>query len=153
MKLPYKEGTWFAVPLRQGGFAIGLIARTTPRGKVILGYFFGPRRESVPTVSEISGLFPDDAIRILRFGDLALIEGKWPVIDHCVPWDRSNWPMPPFVRIDDISGKLWKVYYSDTDPNRALKEEPISGEGVFGERDAVLGSGAVELVLTEILEQ
>jgi len=40
----YSEGDWFAVPLRGGGFAAGVIARAMPRKEgVLLGYFFGPR--------------------------------------------------------------------------------------------------------------
>jgi hypothetical protein len=52
----YNEGDWFAVPLREGGFAIGVIARVMPRKEgVVLGYFFGPRRNAVPTVEEAQG--------------------------------------------------------------------------------------------------
>ena len=39
-KASYREGDWFAVPLRDGGYAAGLIARANPKG-VLLGYFFG----------------------------------------------------------------------------------------------------------------
>lgn len=152
MKLPYREGTWFAIPLRLGGFAVGMIVRTTPKGKVILGYFFGPRREFVPTVLEIEDLLPNDALRVIRFGDLALIKGEWPIIGNSTTWDRSRWLIPPFFRIDELSGKAWKIYYSDTDPNLVLKEELVQNENAGYERDALLGSGAVELLLTNMLQ-
>lgn len=59
--------------------------------------------------------------------------------------------MPGFVRKDELSGKAWKVQYSDTDPGKLDREEPAPYESVLL-RDAVYGSGAVELVLTKMLE-
>jgi Immunity protein 26 len=59
----YSEGDWFAIPLRGGGFATGLIARMMPhREGVLLGYFFGPRRDKVPTLDELRDLSTPDAI-------------------------------------------------------------------------------------------
>jgi hypothetical protein len=77
-RLPYREGTWFAVPLRTSGFAVGMVARATPTGKVILCYLFGPRRDRVPTLTEPGTLLPSDAVRVLRLGDLSLVRGKRP---------------------------------------------------------------------------
>jgi hypothetical protein len=51
-KINYREGDWFAVPLRDGGYAVGLVARMDNRGGV-LGYFFGPRRDDVPSPSDV----------------------------------------------------------------------------------------------------
>ena len=46
MKLPYSEGSVFLVPLRNGGYARGVVARATGEGKGLFGYFFGPRLAS-----------------------------------------------------------------------------------------------------------
>ena len=43
----YREGDWFAVPSRDGGFAVGVIARANPGG-VLLGYSFGTLRSEIP---------------------------------------------------------------------------------------------------------
>jgi hypothetical protein len=40
---PCEEGDLFAVPLRDGGYGIGVVARVGRRG-VLVGYFFGRRR-------------------------------------------------------------------------------------------------------------
>src|SRR5580658_8156552 len=80
MKLPNREGTLFAVPLRGGGFAVGVVARATNKGKVILCYFFGPRRDSIPALNDMVKLKPESAICVLRIGDLGLINGEWPII-------------------------------------------------------------------------
>ncbi|GAB3682864.1 hypothetical protein GCM10028814_20400 [Angustibacter aerolatus] len=53
----YGPGSWFAVPLRTEGFAVGLVARG-PRRLGVCGYFFGPRRADVPEAHELSGLTP-----------------------------------------------------------------------------------------------
>ncbi len=150
MKLPYREGTWFGVPLRQGGFGVGVVARATAEGKVILAYFFGPRRTAIPALAEVERLKPGDAIRVVRVGDLSLIRGEWPIIGEAASWKRSDWPMPPFVRRDDLSHKAWRVQYSDSNPNAIDYEEVEQFESKL-ERDAVLGSGAAELVLTKVL--
>lgn len=150
MKLPYSEGTWFAVPLRQGGFAVGVVARATAEGKVILCYFFGPSRTSVPALPDVERFGPSDAVRVLRVGDLSLLQGEWPIIGNTASWKRLEWEIPPFVRRDDLSRKAWRVQYSDADPNSIEHEEPEQYESTL-ERDAVLGAGAVELVLTKLL--
>jgi len=146
----YKEGTYFALPLRDGGFAIGLVARATPEGKVILCYFFGLRRSSVPAISELMSLTADQALHVFRVGDLNLLNGKWPIIGQLASWKRSEWPMPPFKRSDELSRKAWKVIYFDVNPNQILREEPEPYESLV-QRDAVLGAGAVEMVLTKSL--
>jgi len=74
MKLPYSEGSVFLVPLRDGGYARGVVARAGPKGKILMGYFFGPRlatRDDMP----LSDLAPAQAILRMRFADLGLING------------------------------------------------------------------------------
>ncbi|MGH9822314.1 MAG: Imm26 family immunity protein [Blastocatellia bacterium] len=53
-KLPYVEGDWFAVPLDDQGYALGMIARARPRGRMLFGYFIGPRRREAPALAEVS---------------------------------------------------------------------------------------------------
>ena len=151
MKLNYAEGTWFAVPLLSGGFGVGVVARTTSKGRVILVYLFGPKRESVPALSEVIGLDPMVAVKVARIGDLNLINGEWPILGRSPSWQRSRWPMPQFVRSDELSRRAWIVFYSDDDPNRDIREEPVPyGTSALG-RNSVIGAGGVEIVLTDLL--
>ncbi len=150
MKLPYREGTWFAVPLRTGGYAVGLVSRATINGKVIFCYFFGPRRTSVPTLSDVENFKAISAVKLARVGDLALIRREWPIVGHSTLWKRSDWPMPPFVRRSELSGKAWRVHHSNSDPTAIDREEPEPYESTL-ERDSVFGAGAMELVLTNLL--
>ncbi len=150
-KLPYKEGDWFGVPLADGGYAVGLIARSRRGGKALFGYFFGPRRSQLPSLTDIRDLTPADAILIGKFGDLGLYTGEWPIIGHSEPWERKAWPMPPLIRVDEFSGKTWKVEYSEDDPSLMVQETPCDAKEAHRfPRDRAMGSGAVALRLTKL---
>src|SRR5262245_51705508 len=97
-KVTYKEGTWFALPLRQVGYAVGRVARHAPQRKVILAYLFGPKRERVPTLDELDHLEPYRAVKVVRAGDLGLLDGSWPLIGDSPRWERQKWLMPVFIR-------------------------------------------------------
>ncbi len=76
-KLPYKEGDWFAVPLGNDRYGVGVIARAAPRGKILLGYFFDRFFQGIPQLSRLEDLTPDKAIEVVRFGDLSLFNREW----------------------------------------------------------------------------
>ena len=84
---------------------------------------------------------------------MALINGDWPIIGNATDWKRTNWAIPFFYRHDEISRKIWKVVYSDSDPTIITKEEEISyEENSTLARDSVFGAGAIELLLTKTIE-
>jgi hypothetical protein len=151
MKLPYREGTRFAVPLRNGGYAIGVVARSTSKGKVVLCYFFGPRRDSIPELNDVESLRSSDAIIVFRVGDLSLVRGDWPIIGTSASWKRQEWPIPPFIRRSELSQNAWRVHYSDSDPNLVVREEPIPYETTNLGIDTMYGAGAAETVLNKLL--
>ena len=145
------EGLWFAVPLRGGGYGAGLVARVN-RGGVLLGYFFGPKRQDVPTLDAVAVLRPDDAVLVQRFGHLGLEQGTWPALGKLPDWDRTVWPMPVFVRFEELSGRSLHVYYDDDDPNRIIRETQVApGTAEHGPRDGLFTAGAAEKVLTGLL--
>jgi len=149
-KLPYSEGSVFLVPLRSGGYARGVVARAGPNGKVLLGYFFGPRLASIDGVG-LDDLDPSKAILRVRFGDLGLVNGTWPVSGQVANWNRSEWPMPDFVRRDPL-GRLKPrvVRHSDDEPNLIDAEYPIDDDSGLA-TDSMYGYGAVEIELTKRL--
>lgn len=149
-KVVFDEGTWFAVPLRSGGFAVGVVARATPGGGVVLAYFFRSLWDRPPSLDEIKGLKPQAAIRVLRVGDLGLVDGTWPVIGRDQSWHRGEWPSPLFLRRDDLSRRAWSVQYSDRDPNLVESETPTSYDAKLEDND-LYGAGAAEIVLTKLL--
>ena len=151
-RLPYREGDWFAVPLRDGGYSPGRVVRMAPAGRVLLGYFFGPRRAAVPGLEDVVALRWSDAVLVQRFGDLGLVEGRWPILGLRGPWERDAWPMPDFGRREPILGLAWRDRYSPDDPADCLQETRITQEEY--ERlpaGALLGAGAAEVILTQLL--
>src|SRR5262249_58700798 len=54
MAARYREGDWFAVPLGDGRYVLGRIARH--HRATVLGYFFKPAYDHVPTLDEIGDL-------------------------------------------------------------------------------------------------
>lgn len=130
-KLPYSEGDVFGVPLDDGEWALGVVARAAPRGRELLGYFFGPKRAELP--DEVPELRPEDAVAVERFGDLGLVEGSWPILGAHPAWRREEWRMPPFRRTDDVSGAVFRIVYDDDDPGEMLERQrvdPAEAEGL-----------------------
>ena len=128
MKLPYSEGSVCRVPLRDGGAARGVVARAPRRGKVLFGYFFGPRLSATEPI-RTDDLRPGEAALKLMFGDLGLINGEWTLHGRVPNWDRSEWPMPDFVIRDPLGmRKPILVRYSDVDPNRVEAQHQIDDD-------------------------
>src|SRR5262245_33171205 len=120
-KLPYNEGDWFAVPLFSGGYAAGIIARSAPKGKILFGYFFGPKSEKFPKAEGLNDLKPKDAIFVARFGDLGLTSGNWPIIlKTSDQWDKNFWRLPLFKRVDLVSQKVFCIKYDQNDPSKEI---------------------------------
>lgn len=151
MKLPYSEGSVFVLPLEGGGYARGVVARATKKGRVLFGYFFGPRLRSEDQAS-FDELVAHKAIMCLRFGDLGLINGEWPVLGALPGWDRNAWPMPRFVNRGIAGhGKSYLVEYSDTDPNLEIGRWIIDDNPELP-ANSLSGYGAVSIKLDKALQ-
>lgn len=151
MKQVYQEGTWFAIPLIDGGYATGLIARLSPGGKALV-YLFGPRLAQFPELDALARLQPQDALKVLRVGDMALASGHWRVLGDAPDWDPARWPVPQFLRRADALKRAWRVTYSDADPSRSEREESVPYDTQGLETDSLYGYGSAELLLTKLLE-
>ncbi len=152
VKKNYREGSWFAVPLKPSGFAVGLVTRSTPRGPKILAYFFRERYASIPELSKLEHLEAQNAIRILQVGDLGLLKEEWKVIGKQANWDRSKWPIPVFFRREPITDRIWLVTLSDDDPAIVLSEALVSEDRVLALQPHIsYAYGAAEKVLSKLL--
>lgn len=149
MKINYREGSVFLVPLKEG-FARGVVARTAPKGKIAFGYFFGPRLDASGN-AELEGLDPEAAALTLFFGDLGLVKGHWPILGEVSDWDRARWPLRDVVRRDPL-GKLKPILvrYDDSDPSKVLSETPIEEDNDLLD-DGLAGYGYVEARLSKLL--
>ncbi|MDR2564907.1 MAG: hypothetical protein LBC97_02385 [Bifidobacteriaceae bacterium] len=69
-------------------------------------------------------------------------------------WDRAEWPMPVFVHEDPILKDTWWRRFHDPDDPDPLwhRQEKIPpGKPHDGWKDGLYGSGAVEILLTDLL--
>jgi hypothetical protein len=151
--IKYAEGDWFAVPLRNGGFASGVISRAMPRKEgILIGYFFGPRRATVPSLETMADLAPPQALFVRRFGHLGLLHGTWPLLGRLDSWDRGEWHARVFGRYEELTGRSFKITYDDSDPNMIVHRESVDRTDLANlPRDGLLGAGAVERTLSELL--
>lgn len=152
--LPYQEGSWFAVPLRdKSGYGLGLVARMNSKGGV-LGYFFGKKFTSPPKIADLGQFSVDDSILVRQFGDLGLIKSVWPIIGRLDNWSRDQWPVPAFARIAVDASSAWKVIYSESDGMSLLGEQEVAvWEAKLLPEDGLSGYGAIELRLTQALKE
>ncbi|MEV7549719.1 immunity 26/phosphotriesterase HocA family protein [Amycolatopsis sp. NPDC089917] len=143
--LPYSPGDIFAVPLRDHGYALGVVARSDGKG-IVLGYFFGPRLESIESLSKVREFEVGSAIKVCRCGDLGLIRENWPVVGRVESWDPSQWNVPDFCR----DGGIRVVY--DADSLTFSREERLDpSECRLLPQDGLEGAGFVEIKLTRLL--
>jgi hypothetical protein len=152
MRQSYQEGSFFAVPLLDGGYGVGLLARLSPGSKIILAYLFGPKQQTLPPLEQLKALRAEDAVKVLRVGDMALVSGHWRVLGEADNFDAAQWPMPQFLRRADALKRAWRVTYSSADPARSEREESVPYETAGLEADSLYGYGSAELLLTKLLE-
>ncbi|CCF97964.1 Imm26 family immunity protein [Ralstonia solanacearum] len=145
----YKEGDVFLVPLGDGARALGVVARANKKKGIVVGYFFKGLPEGVADYTEL-GLTPGRATKVLRFGDLGLMEGNWTVVAHLNDWRAEEWPMPKFVREDPFTKRACLVSYADDDPSVELGEEPFAGNPMDYPKAALAGAGFVEKLLAKL---
>jgi hypothetical protein len=152
-RLPYFEGDFIAIPLRDGsGYGVGRIARMAPGGRLLVGYFFGMKFRRPPSVSELEHLTATDACLIRQFADLGLMSGTWQALGGHETLDRRAWPMPNFGRRESLTGRAIRYEYPDDNPNARPREEHISSAELDRLPAAGIdGSGLLEMRLTRLL--
>jgi hypothetical protein len=147
--IPYREGQFFLVPIEQGTYVVGLIARAPSRGGVLLGYFFGPRRRRAPEAEWLNSRLAEQAAMICRFRDTPLFQGDWKLLGALPTFARAAWPVPAFHRFDGSVTQSpgndvvqdWRVEYSDGNLIVPLKETPAHGDDLKLGDDMVCDPG------------
>jgi hypothetical protein len=151
-KQRYQAGDWFAVPLPDGGYGLGLVARRS-RGLTTLGYFFGPRRQDLPAVSEVEPLEQGNSVLVRQFSGLALKCGEWPIVARSTPWQPDRWPMPSFSHIDVVDPtRAYRREYDEKDLDRMIWQTDITPEEARQyPEDGLSGSVALQTRLNRLL--
>lgn len=152
-RLRYREGDWFAIPLRDGSYARGVVTHLNKKG-ILLGYFFGPALKLMPTTAQGREMSPDKAVFVALCGDLGFVKERWRVVGPIEPWSRERWRIPRFVRKDIVSGSVVLVTYDDELREVVTEMPPIEEfRSLKLPEDGVWGAGAVETRLTDLLRR
>ncbi|CAM2008763.1 Imm26 family immunity protein [Acanthopleuribacter pedis] len=147
-KLNYQEGTCFFVPLENGEYGRGIVARLRGDG-VVFGYFFGPALRKPE--GDFKGLLAKDAALVGKFGDPGLLEKTWPIQGQLPDWNRAKWPLPPLYREDDDESKVIISHYDDLNMEFLYEEKcPVENAKELPE-DALFGYVAAEIRLAMLL--
>jgi hypothetical protein len=146
LKVNYKNGDIFTVPLRSAGFCRGVVARMNGSGQV-LGYFFGPILAS-SDLGSVEEIDPKYAVCIAMFGDLHLLHGNWRIVGQIRSDQLFDWGIPTFAR-DGGEGRYEEIVYDDN-----LQE--VSARHITAVRaselrpDVLSGAGSMEKKLTKL---
>jgi len=119
---------------------------------IIIGYFFGPRYLDVPR--QWGPSTSQDAILVDRFGDMGLRKGQWELVGRVSPWNREEWPVPSFGRIEPLTEppRAWKITYGETlDQNSATMERISLDEARTLPKDGLIGPRGIEKALSRII--
>ena len=147
-KIKIKEGDLFAIPLRNGGYALGIINRM--HGEMTMGYFFDKVYPNVPAEVDASDIKSWKVILIGKFSSAGIENGEWPLLVTNFAFDRDDWPVPILKMQDPLTDIYYAVVYDETLLNdkryRISKEE---ADKLYG--DGYYGYGAVEKRLTALL--
>ena len=95
-----KPGMQFVIPLRPRGFAVLVVAKYTPRARILVSYCFGPARHTKP--AELIKVHPANASLIARVSDGALLSGDW----HPLGSIPSNTLHDPSTLVGELSRLL-----------------------------------------------
>jgi hypothetical protein len=148
-KIIPKEGDVFAVPLMQGGYGMGLIARE--HKKITLGYFFATIYESLPMEVDFTDINKCEVALIGKFSSMSIEKGEWPVLESIDNFNRSEWPIPMLKMQHPLTEKYYAVIYDDTliNEERYLIDEK-EAEKLFNH--GLYGDIALQNKLSKILE-
>ena len=145
----YSEGDFFAVPLKTGGFAIGLALCLGIKHDVV-ARFFGPVRDSLPSLDELKNLREINSAHIEHFLDDGLRDGSWEVIGQYPEWDAYDWPIPKFGWLErSPSNSEGQAFEVELDENlRASRQKKVSIEHFNTlPYEVLVGSKDVEITL------
>src|SRR5919112_132562 len=119
---------------------------------VLLGYFFGPKRDNPPVLQELRDLRARDAVMVRLFGHLDIRNGIWPVIGRFPDWVRADWPVPPFVRRPSL-GPAMLVTRADDDPSKIVSAVAVRDESALSGTvpEGLIGSTLAANLLTKSL--
>jgi len=125
----YSEGDFFAVPLKSGGYGIGIAVCVGPQ-RTVVGRFFESVYDELPTADELNHLTEDDSVHIEHFRDDGFQDGSWKIIGQHPSWDAYEWPIPRFgvfqPNANDSQGQAFEIELDED--LRSARQKKVSVE-------------------------
>jgi hypothetical protein len=153
-KINYVEGDCFLVPLENGGYVRGVVARCN--GSIIhkvFSFFFLPKYEHIADAVVDNYLTPVNSLYVHFHTDLGLLDNRWKIIGKISPWIRENWALPVFGFTDLTLGKWGELRYYDEKTLQMCRQERVSIEKVINlPNDGGAGDGYIEGRVAHIIQ-
>jgi Immunity protein 26 len=147
-----QEGNVVSIPLTDGRFAVGVLARVeTARPRKPYGifvYFFGPYLSSDISQNRISALESSKAILCLKTSALDIYREIWKTVGRIEPWDRKAWPLPELFQNNLGSNIFYKVRLDERDLVTQTQRTRMLNDGGLTTND-LYGSGAAQVELSK----
>lgn len=139
-------GKLFVVPLEDGGFSVGLVARQDKN--ILLGYFFNTYFPKQPSEIENSIVDKNNICLICLFGIMGLKNKEWTIIGELPNWDKNEWTVPLFKQKDPLLDVYYAINYDDdlSEVSR-MKISKEDAKTLF--KSGIHGSGVVESILSD----
>ncbi|MBS4063776.1 MAG: hypothetical protein KGZ74_04410 [Chitinophagaceae bacterium] len=106
-KIKLKEGDFFSIPLTQGGYGIGLVAREYRT--ITLGYFFDIIYQNIPEKINDRDIRNWRIALIGIFSSLGIKNGEWPLLKTDFIFNKEEWPIPIFKTQEPLTEKYFAV--------------------------------------------
>lgn len=148
------EGSAYSFPLRDGSQGLAIVARRTPRGRIVALYLFYP----APAVALDGRTFdlprPETSVFRGRFSDYALRDGSWSHLGVHPHFDRTDWPFNRVAFRNLNSRRPWlALTLDDEDPNRVIGQEVVSeGEALALPQDVLLAPEGMDRYVSARLD-
>jgi hypothetical protein len=142
-------GKVFVVPLKNGGFSIGLVARQDKN--ILLGYFFNTYFFEKPITVKDLIINKSNICLICLFSILGLKNNEWTVIGSLPDWNKDEWAVPMFKQKDPLLDIYYAINYDDS-LNEISKIKMSKEDANKLYNGGIYGYGIVESILTKIIK-
>jgi hypothetical protein len=153
-KIEYHEGDCFGIPISSRGYALGIVARCSEESNICLGYFYNVNLPDKPLPGKIEDIIKQKEAFIAWFGDIAILNGKWPLIKIDRSFNKKLWPVPAFRRIDLLDSSVgFCIEYEQETPifGNPIKETKVDADTLLDLPDERLYSAqSIEIRLAKM---
>jgi len=125
-RVRFAEGDVFLIPLTQGGFAVGLIARYDLRGHGVLAYIFNRTVDEAGELDIDHVVSKEMVVDVVDFAMRSLVSGSWPIVGRLPNRSRSD-------QIGQLSFRSQDDYRQEIYSNLIPRDEEIFRYVLYGD--------------------